>query len=100
MRLDPRLFCGEMEARRAVHSISIKQRHRRHSEVRAHRDQFLRNRSPFEEAERGAGMEFGVHQFPVLGSQLALVRLRTVNWELLLVIRSFYKPVSTQLVLH
>src|SRR5713101_5489809 len=62
MRLEPRLFCGEMEAWRAVYSISIKQCHRRHSQVRAHCDQFLGSRSPFEKAECGAGMKFNVHQ--------------------------------------
>src|SRR5260370_41070255 len=65
MRLDPGLFSGEMEAWRTVYSIAIEQRHRRHDrrlEVRAHRDQFLGNRSPFEEADRGAGMKFNVHQ--------------------------------------
>jgi hypothetical protein len=70
MRLDARLFCGEMEARRAVYSIAIEQCHRRHSQVRAHRDQFLGNRSPFEKAERRAGMEFNVHQLPASSCQL------------------------------
>src|SRR5208337_3365983 len=80
MRLDPDLFCGEMEARRAVQTIAIEQRHRRHSQVRAHRDQFLGKRSPFEKAERGAGMELNVHQLPVASFQLS--GALTGNWQL------------------
>src|SRR6266478_166567 len=64
MRLESRLFCREMKTRGAVYSISIEQCHPRHPQVRAHRDQFLRNRSPFEEAECGTGMEFDVHECP------------------------------------
>src|ERR1017187_2388687 len=100
MRLDSNLLCGEMERRRAVHSISSEQCHRRHAQVRAHRDQFLGSRSPFEEAECRAGMDFNVHQLPVASCQLPVVscfdwELTTGNWQLLLVIHSFYKPVST-----
>src|SRR6267154_1820882 len=64
MHLEPNLFRRKMKTRRPVYSIPVEQCHRRHTEVRAHSDQFLRNRRPFEEAEGRTGMKFNVHQRP------------------------------------
>src|SRR5271166_2915418 len=75
MRLKVELLHGQVKARRAIYSIAIEQRHRRHLVCGAHLGQFLGNRSSFEEAERRAGVEFDVHtepQIPRLGLKASL----------------------------
>jgi len=70
VRLDLGFICGEVEARGAVDSVSVEQRHGGHMEVLAHSDQLLGQRSAFEEAECGAGVKLdkqvGRSRFSVL----------------------------------
>jgi len=49
---------GKMKARGTVNAVSVKQRHGRHLEVRAHCHYFLGQGSAFEEAESGTGVKF------------------------------------------
>jgi hypothetical protein len=53
---------GLMEARRAVHAVAIHERERGISQRRRALDERLGQRSRLEEAERGGGVELGVHQ--------------------------------------
>ena len=72
MGFDFRFVCSQVETRGAVDSIGVEKGHCRHLEVLAHADQFLGQRSAFEETECGAGVKFDVHessQLSVLSSQ-------------------------------
>ena len=58
-------FCftrGQVEARRAVNTIGIEQRHGRNVELRADCGQFLGQGRAFEKAESRAGVKFDVGQ--------------------------------------
>jgi len=78
MRLDIELLGREMKTRRAIDSVAIEQRHRRHLVLGTYLGQFLRNRSSFEEAESRTGVEFNVHEYngqqSVVCCQLSVVR--------------------------
>jgi hypothetical protein len=59
---DPRFLRRHVKTRRSIDAITIKQRHRRHVQIGAGRDQVLGQRSAFEKAESGAGMKLDVHK--------------------------------------
>jgi hypothetical protein len=61
MRFDPCFLRCHVETRGAIHAIAVEQRHGRHIQVGAGRDQILRQRSPFEEAESRTGVKLDVH---------------------------------------
>ena len=58
MSLDFGFIGSEVEAWGAVDSVGVEQCHGGHVEVLAHADQFLGQRSTFEEAECGTGVKF------------------------------------------
>src|SRR5437660_1418662 len=62
MRLDFGFLRSHVEARRSVETIAVEQRHGRHAQFRAARDQALRQGRSFEKAESRAGVEFNVHR--------------------------------------
>ena len=79
------LLCRQMKTCRSINPIPVEQRHRRHLVVGTDPGQFLGNRSPFEEAESGTGMEFDVHLCnsviagigkPMAGHQIAIYAIQ------------------------
>ncbi len=62
VRFDSRFLCRHVETRRAIESVAIEQRHGRHLQVGAGRDQIFGQGSAFEKTESRAGVELDVHK--------------------------------------
>ena len=60
---------GQVKTRSAVDAIGVEEGHGRKIEPRADSCHILGQRRAFEEAESGAGVKFGVHQWSVASGQ-------------------------------
>ena len=76
VRFDFCFFRGQVKARGAVDAVGIEQGHGGHVELSADCGQFLGQGRAFEKTESRAGVEFDVHQLPVISDQWPVARIK------------------------